>query len=212
MIGEAMIITGLAQFATTPFAGGLSSKMDPRLMLGLGLAGFAYSCYMLVDVTKDWDYWELFAPQVLRGSSLMFCFIPINNLALGTLPPAMMKNASGLFNLTRNLGGALGLAVIHTLLNDRLDLHLQRLHESVSWLRPIAVERLALLTQSLVAKLGPMADSVALKTLARTVRQQALVMSFSDVFLALAVAFALLLLPLTTVKKPSARRAGGGGH
>ena len=61
-------------------------------------------------LTKDWDFCELFLPQVLRGVGLMMCMIPINNLALGTLPPERLKNASGLFNLTRNLGGAVGLA------------------------------------------------------------------------------------------------------
>jgi MFS transporter, DHA2 family, multidrug resistance protein len=212
MIGETMCISGLAQLATTPFAGNLSRKMDPRLMLGMGLAGFALSCYMLVDVTKDWDYWELFVPQILRGGSLMFCFVPINNLALGTLPPMMVKNASGLFNLTRNLGGAVGLAVIHTLLNERWDFHLQRLHDSVSWLRPLAVERLAMLSQSLAAKLGPLSDLAATKMLAGTVRQQAMVMSFADVFLALALAFALLLIPLMMVRRPPAMGGGGGGH
>ena len=53
-------------------------------------------------------------PQILRGVSLMLCMVPINNLALGTLAPDRLKNASGLFNLTRNLGGAVGLAVINT--------------------------------------------------------------------------------------------------
>ena len=58
-------------------------------------------------------------PQVLRGVSLMICMVPVNNIALGTLPPDRLKNASGLYNLTRNLGGAVGLAVINTVLNDR---------------------------------------------------------------------------------------------
>ena len=63
----------------------------------------------------------------------MLCMIPINNIALGTLPPARMKDASGLYNLTRNLGGAVGLALINTVLNDRWDLHLARLHERFTW-------------------------------------------------------------------------------
>ena len=72
-------------------------------------------------------------PQILRGFSLMLCMVPINNLALGTMPPDRLKNASGLFNLTRNLGGAVGLALINTLLDKRMDLHLERLRESVVW-------------------------------------------------------------------------------
>ena len=70
----------------------------------------------------------------------MLCMVPINNLALGTLPPTKIKNASGLFNLTRNLGGAVGLALINTLLDKRMDLHLARLHEAVTWGRAGADE------------------------------------------------------------------------
>ena len=72
-------------------------------------------------------------PQVFRGVGLMLWMVPINNLALGTMPPQKIKNASGLFNLMRNLGGAVGLALINTLLDKRMDLHLERLRESVTW-------------------------------------------------------------------------------
>ncbi len=68
-------------------------------------------------------------PQILRGIGMMCAMVPVNNIALGTLPPDRVKNASGLFNLTRNLGGAVGLAVINTVLNDRTDLHISRLHD-----------------------------------------------------------------------------------
>ena len=94
-------------------------------------------------ITADWDFWELLVPQMFRGFSLMLCMVPINNLALGTMPPQKIKNASGLFNLTRNLGGAVGLALINTLLDKRMDLHLQRLRESVIWGRSVADETLA---------------------------------------------------------------------
>ena len=75
-------------------------------------------------VTPDWDFWELLWPQVFRGIGLMFAIVPVTNTALGTLPPERVKNASGLFNLMRNLGGAIGLAAINTVFNDRMDLHL----------------------------------------------------------------------------------------
>ena len=68
----------------------------------------------------------------------MLCMVPINNLSLGTMPPQKMKNASGLFNLMRNLGGAVGLALINTMLDKRMDLHLQRLRESIVWGREVA--------------------------------------------------------------------------
>ena len=107
---------------------------------------FALGTYQMHFVTKDWDFWELFWPQVFRGIGLMASIVPVTNVALGTLPPDRVKNASGLFNLTRNLGGAIGLAALTTALNDRLDLHLQRLHDSVNWSRGPAVETLANMT------------------------------------------------------------------
>src|SRR3974377_1688572 len=97
-------------------------------------------------VTKDWDFWELFWPQIFRGVGLMFAMIPVTNTSLGTLPPDRVKTASGLFNLSRNLGGAIGLAALNTALNDRMDLHLARLHEAVNWASVTANERLADLT------------------------------------------------------------------
>ena len=123
-------------------------------------------------------------PQVLRGCSLMLCMIPINNIALGTLPPARMKNASGLYNLTRNLGGAVGLALINTVLNDRWDLHLARLHERFTWTNNTVLERLDMTRRQFDA-LGLDGNAMALKAMMNTVRMQGLVMGFTDVFLVL---------------------------
>ena len=182
MIGETMFVTGIAMFLTAPISGRLSQILDPRVMMLIGFGGFALGTYMASGITSDWDFNELLIPQILRGCSLMLCMVPINNLSLGTLPPEQLKNASGLYNLTRNLGGAVGLAVINTLLNHRLDLHLARLHESVAWGHPIAEDQLAAMLQNFSQALPDGAMS-ALKQLAMLVRRQANVMSFADIFL-----------------------------
>ncbi len=124
MIGETMFVSGLVMFVTAPIAGQLVDKVDPRLILAAGFVFFAIGTWQMTYITADWDFWELLWPQVFRGIGLMFAIIPVTNAALGTLPPERVKNASGLFNLTRNLGGAIGLAAINTWFNDRLDLHL----------------------------------------------------------------------------------------
>src|SRR5690606_38779534 len=121
MIGETMFVTGIAMFLTAPISGRLSVILDPRVMMMGGFLGFALGTYIATGITSEWDFYELLVPQILRGCSLMICMVPINNLSLGTLPPDELKNASGLFNLMRNLGGAVGLALINTLLNNRLD-------------------------------------------------------------------------------------------
>ena len=210
-IGETMFVSGLCMFVAAPVVGRLMGKVDPRLLIGIGFTGFAVGTWMASGITKDWDFWELLVPQMLRGFSLMTAMVPINNVALGTLPPARLKNASGLYNLTRNLGGAVGLACINTLINDRWDLHLQRLHESVAWGHEQAEATLAALTQAYAAY-GSGAAAAATKKLAAMVRGQALVMSLADVFLALTVLFVALAAVTPLMSRPGRPGAGADAH
>src|SRR4029078_3963519 len=117
-------------------------------MLAVGFLSFALGTWWMTYLTSDWDFWELVWPQIFRGVGIMIAMLPVNNIALGTRPPARVKNASGLYNLTRNLGGAVGLAGLTTVLNDRTDLHLARLHESITWSRQTALEMLNTLNAS----------------------------------------------------------------
>jgi DHA2 family multidrug resistance protein len=198
-------------FLTAPVAGRLSAKADPRVMLIVGFVCFAIGTYWLTWLTKDWDFWELFWPQVLRGIGLMLAIVPINNIALGTLAPELVKNASGLYNLMRNLGGAVGLAALTTLLNDRTDLHLARLHETVTWSRPAALEALNNLTQRF-SSYGSDAQLMAIKQLNAIVHRQGVVMAFADVFLVLTVLFLTLAALAIVMKRPPAAAAGAAGH
>ncbi len=210
MIGETMFVSGLAMFFTAPISGILSSKIDPRKMLMVGFLGFGTSTWMLTGMTADWDFAELLVPQILRGVSLMICMVPINNLALGTLAPQKLKNASGLYNLTRNLGGAVGLAVINSVLRDRSVLHYDRLAEAVTWSNPAALTRLGAITQGLAAKGVANVDAGAMAILSRQLRQQASVLSFIDVFLLLTGAFVALSALAMMMRRPGLRGAGGG--
>jgi DHA2 family multidrug resistance protein len=142
---------------------------------------------------------------------MMLAMVPINNIALGTLAPEMLKNASGLFNLTRNLGGALGLALINTVLDHRTDFHISRLHDKVTWGNAKAVETLDSFTQ----KFHGMGDAarMAMKQLSQIVHRQAVVMGFGDAFFLLTVFYVGLSLLVLMLSKPSnPANAGGGGH
>ncbi|NBR10893.1 MAG: DHA2 family efflux MFS transporter permease subunit [Alphaproteobacteria bacterium] len=209
-IGETMFLTGVAMFFTAPFAGRLSTKLDPRAMLAMGIFGFAIGTFLASTLTKDWGFHELIWPQIFRGVSLMFCMVPINNVALGTLPPERLKNASGLFNLTRNLGGAVGLALINTLMNERWDFHLHNLREKIIWGRQVADETLANITQGF-STLGDGAALAATKQLSLLARREALVLALGDVFLALTLIFLLMLIVLPAIKRANPAR-GGGEH
>jgi DHA2 family multidrug resistance protein len=209
MIGETMFVSGLAMFLTAPVAGRLAGKIDERLMLVLGFLSFAVGTWWMTYLTGDWDFNELLWPQIFRGVGLMFAIVPINNIALGTLPPDRVKNASGLYNLMRNLGGAVGLAAIYTFLNDRTDLHLARLHEALSSSYRPALE---MLDNMATRFQGSDAKAMALKQLFMMTHREGVVMAFADVFLALTVLFAVIGLAAILMKRPSAAPAGGGGH
>jgi len=84
---------------------------------------FAVGTWWMTWVTRDWDFWELLWPQIFRGVGMMFAIVPINNVALGTLPPERVKNASGLYNLMRNLGGSIGISVVNTIVARHEQLH-----------------------------------------------------------------------------------------
>lgn len=209
-IGETVFVTGAFMFATAPIVGALARRVDPRRVIAFGLILFAISTWMLTGITQDWAFRELFLPQALRGIALMSCMVPINIVSLGTLPPDKIKNASGLFNLTRNLGGAVGLAVINALLQSRTDLHYARLSEAVGWGSAVAEERLASIAAGLAPVLGEGADAAALSRLAGMAHQQATVMAFSDIFLTLAALFSVMVLLVPLVRKPQGGAADPG--
>ncbi|OCP05457.1 MULTISPECIES: DHA2 family efflux MFS transporter permease subunit [unclassified Ensifer] len=211
MIGETMFVSGLAMFVTAPVAGILSGKLDPRVLMTIGFTSFAGGTWIMGHMTADWDFYELFIPQILRGVGLMLCMVPINNIALGTMPPTRMRGASGLFNLTRNLGGAVGLAVINTILTQRQDFHYARLAEHVQWGNPEAMERFNNMAANFNAH-GLDGTTIAIKQLAAMTQQQAIILSFSDIFVLLTVLFLSLILGVMMISKPQGVGPGGDGH
>ncbi|HVY50293.1 MAG TPA: DHA2 family efflux MFS transporter permease subunit [Devosia sp.] len=210
MIGETLFLSGLAQFIAAPIAGALSNRMDLRAMLLVGFLGFALGTFLITGLTDEWSFDELVWPQILRGASMMLCMVPISNLALGTLPRERMKGASGLFNLTRNLGGAVGLAVINTLLVDRTSLHVERLGEAVNWGSGAALGRLEAMSGN-DSLSGLDGATAALRQMGQLVTRQAYVMSFIDVFLLLTALFGVLAFGSLLMQRPGAA-AGAGGH
>jgi DHA2 family multidrug resistance protein len=118
-IGEIMLVTGLAQLLTAPLAVALESRVEARVLAGFGFLLFALGLGLSAFQPPDADFRQMFWPQVLRGAAIMFCLLPPTRLALGRLDPARVPDASGLFNLMRNLGGAIGIALIDTVVYGR---------------------------------------------------------------------------------------------
>lgn len=126
-IGMTMLVTGIAQLCTAPVAVALEKRTDPRLLSATGFTLFAVGMGMSVWQDPSTDYDAMFWPQIVRGISIMFCLLPPTRLALGNISPDRVPDASGLFNLMRNLGGAIGIALIDTIIYTRSEPLGQRL-------------------------------------------------------------------------------------
>ncbi|HEX6956847.1 MAG TPA: DHA2 family efflux MFS transporter permease subunit [Ferrovibrio sp.] len=211
-IGEIMFVTGMTQFLTAPAAGILARKVDPRPVLAFGFALLAASTWSMTRLTGDWQFDELLWPQIMRGAALMFAIVPINVIALGTLPPNELKNASGLYNLTRNLGGAFGLAGINTVMTDRTAFHWNRLVDSINPGRWEVQQYMDQIAGMFGDRLPAEPMQVAIKMLGNKVQGQAYIMSFIDVFFILSLIFAAAALAVAFAQRPKQQQAGGGGH
>ncbi len=209
-IGETMFVTGFGMFASAPIVGFLIKKVDVRFIIVSGLFMTGTAIWWTGHLTKDSAFWELLGPQVFRGFSMMFVMIASNQMALGRLPPMAMKNAAGLYNLMRNLGGAVGLAVINTVINTRMSVHGESLREQVTWSRPAATAMLDNLTALLRSVSPEGAELMALKRIAALVDQQALTLTYNDVFMLMGVAF-FTAVPLTLLLARTSTQAPSGG-
>ncbi|MGC8535980.1 MAG: DHA2 family efflux MFS transporter permease subunit [Rhizomicrobium sp.] len=122
-IGEIMLVTGIAQLVTAPVAVALERRLDPGLLTTAGFTLFAIGLGLSGFQTPQTDFSGMLWPQIIRGVAIMFCLLPPTRLALGHLAPEAVPDASGLFNLMRNLGGAIGLALIDSVIYGRATIH-----------------------------------------------------------------------------------------
>jgi len=198
-IGTTVFVAGLIQMLGVPVAAGLSQRLDPRIMITFGLGLFAAGLSMFSFMTPDWGFHALLWPQAVRSFSIMLCIVPSVNLALTGFEGPELRYASGLFNLMRNLGGAIGIALVNTWLQDNARLHVLRLGEALGSYGRGGAELIEALTRH-VAAVTPdpgrallMAEAMA----ARIVQREALTLAFNDVFRLMALLFlaALILVP-----------------
>jgi DHA2 family multidrug resistance protein len=201
------MVVGLFQLLSAFVAGPLEKKMDLRWMLSIGLSLFALGSWMNGSLTGESGYWEFFWPQAIRGSALMLCFLPINTLALGRLPVEEVKNASGLYNLMRNLGGAIGLAVANTQMIYLTKAHYAALRESVTATSYQAQEMLQGLSESMAQMNLPDPDLAALKQITGLALREAEVMTFNSLFQVIALMFVASLAVAPFLKKVDSEKA-----
>jgi DHA2 family multidrug resistance protein len=192
--GLAVFSTGVASIVGVPIYVTLGKRIDLRWLMMFGMSCFALSMWNFTPITHDWGGRELLFPQAFRGFSQQFAVAPVVSLTLGGLAPERLKLASGLFNLMRNLGGAIGIAACGTILNVRTNLHFLRLAEHlnssnptmVQWVDQVAVRETAMRAGDLVH-----GQAAALKILGTLALREAQTQSYADAFLVIALCFVL---------------------
>lgn len=209
-IGKIFLVAGSIQIVLMPLLGKFSGKADGRVLVAFGIATACLSLWMNGHLTAQAGFWDLARPQMVRAFAMGFIFIPLSVIALSDLSADKRGNATGLFNLTRELGGSIGTAWMSVALDNASKMHASHLGESVNAYNPLAQEQLA----ALQGAAGTLADPTgsALSILALRVQVQALIRSFNDGFLMVAAAFAAGLVLVFLLKRPDPNVVVEGAH
>jgi DHA2 family multidrug resistance protein len=211
--GTAIFSTGVASLLGVPVYIFLARRMDLRWLMMFGLASFGFAMWSYSSITHEWGAAEFLLPQLFRGFPQVFAVAPSVNLGLGSLPPARLKFASGLFNMMRNLGGAVGIAISAAIINDQTNLHFQRIAAHLTPANGAMDRFVAGVTDRYAALPGSIAagHDAALRQLWRLAYREASTLAFADAFRFIMLAFviATLLVPLMRRIAPA---PAAGGH
>jgi DHA2 family multidrug resistance protein len=211
-IGMVLAWTGLPQLLLIPLVPPLMQRIDPRLVIGIGFVLFAASNFMNIFMTADYASAQLLWPNVVRAIGQALVMTPLSAVATAGIEAENAGSASGLFNMMRNLGGAVGIAMLQTFLTKREQYHSNVLMQSVSLLEQATRTRIEQLTQYFVNH-GVIdrteAAHRALVAIGHVVQKQAYILAFSDTFYLLGVALIVALAATLLLRKPDHLSAGG---
>jgi DHA2 family multidrug resistance protein len=205
--GIAMAPRGVGSLIGMPMVGMLVGKIDARKMVGFGLFTGAMTLFWLGELNLNAGYWDIFWPQFFQGLGLSAVFVPLTTISMDPIPRERMGNATSLFNLMRNLGGSIGIAVTGTMLARQQQAYVNVLGANVDAYSPQTQRAFDAARAGFLAAGSDVTTATqrAYAALFGTVQQQAAMVSFVLLFRILGVMF-LLLLPLILIM----RRPRGG--
>jgi MFS transporter, DHA2 family, multidrug resistance protein len=214
-IGNVLAWTGLPQLLLIPLVPMLMLRIDPRYVAAFGLLLFAYSSFLNTTMSLDYSGDQLWIPNIVRAVGQALTLVPLSNVSLGGIAPQDAAAASGISNMMRNLGGAIGTAVLATIVTKREQFHSNIIGQSVDLARPEVRDRLAELTKYFLSRgvVDPSAaQHQAIVALGNIVKRQALVQGYSDTFVVLGVVLLLSAVAVLLTKKAKPGAAAGGAH
>ena len=202
-IGHIFLYAGASQIFLMPLIGKMANRVDPRFMLVFGVATTSVALWLVAHLTAEAAFFDLVFPNIVRSLGLAFVFVPVSVAALSDLPLAQRGNATGLFNLTRELGGSLGTAWMGKIVADGIAVHAGHLSEHVSPYSPIVQDRWRAIAH---AGKDPIAAFMG------RVSREAMVMSFEDGFRITALAIGMGIFMVMLLKRPRPQGAPSGAH
>jgi DHA2 family multidrug resistance protein len=207
--------SAFATMAMMPIVGFLlGKKVDARFIIPFGLIALAGSSYWQARLNLDTSPYLFVAPRCVQMLGVGMLFVPLNNAAYLYLPKNQINNAAGIFNMLRNEGGSLGIAIMTIAIDRRTQFHHLRLAEQVRPSSPAVDRWLDYYSQTIMARGGssdPVSDQQAMGLLSKMVRDQAREMAYLDVF-TIYFWMALAALPLVLMMKKSVARGGLSAH
>jgi DHA2 family multidrug resistance protein len=212
-IGQVMAWTGLPQLILIPLVPQLMRRFDTRLVAFVGLTIFAYSCFMNTAMSPDYAGDQLWIPNIVRAIGQAMVLTPLTSVTTSEIAPQDAAAASGISNMLRNLGGAVGTAVLATVITKREQFHSNIIGQSVTLGREEVRDRIARMTDYFMAHGVPDAATAqhqAIIALGNTVKHQALVMGFSDTFAVLGAVLVLAALAVGLTRR--AKSAAAPAH
>jgi DHA2 family multidrug resistance protein len=212
-IGEVIMWSGVPQLFLIPLVPKLMQRFDTRLIAAVGFSLFAVSCFMNSHMTHDTGIEELRWSQLVRALGQPLMIVPLNSIATGNIEREQAGSASGLYNMMRNMGGSIGIAILSTLITRREQFHSNRIGEAVSLYSPETQQRIDQLTQNFISRgTDPAtAHNQALAQISQLVRREAYVMAYNDGFYFVGIALLVSGLALLFTKKIKSG-AGAAAH
>ncbi|HVU04423.1 MAG TPA: DHA2 family efflux MFS transporter permease subunit [Polyangiaceae bacterium] len=210
-IGKVFLVAGTVSVVVMPLMGRLAPAVDGRILLLIGVGVVSTSQFVASHLTQAAGFWDLVTPNMIRSFGLGFIFIPVSVVALSGVSPAQRGNATGLFNLTRELGGSLGTALMGMLVADDMKRYGSYLSESVNLQNPLVQEQLRQISYG-VGSQTFQRDLVAESILKLRVTTQAMVLSFENGFRWTALVMSLGVVLVLVLRKPSGGAEVSGAH
>ncbi len=202
-IGETMLVTGVAQLLTAPLAIALERRIDGRLLTAFGFALFAVGLWLSAGQDGGTDYDAMVWPQIVRGAAIMLCLLPPTRLALGSIPLARVPDASGLFNLMRNLGGAVGLALIDSVIYGRSQVIANGIRQSLLAGDATTAVRIGIPLQRFLDRGTAPLDAETQAVLTHLVERAALVGAINEAWMLIAVLTLMAVAAVPFVGRPA---------